>query len=215
MTPVPSSSKVAEQCRSTKAVIILVRHPPTKLNEQGKVRAQLDPPVPPEGVKVAKTTAAHFKGVKVDKIYADDTKRTRLMADEIAKVTGAPVVLTKKLRTWNLGNFAGQDVKKVEAQIRRYMLKDFNKPVPGGESFQDFVGQLLQFVAPFWDTKKTVVFVTHGRDIMTLKAWDAADGADAPQDLAGDDLSPEPDVIEPGGIAIIGADQHFKVIKHD
>lgn len=196
-------------------MIILVRHPPTKLNENGRVRAQLDPPVPPEGRRVAEKTASHFKGVKVDRIYADTTKRTELMAREIAKVTGAPVTLTPKLRTWNLGSFAGQKIDDVEKDIRRFLLKDFHKPVPKGESFQDFAMGLLRFVAPFYDTKRTVVFVTHGRDIMTLKAWQDADGSDAPNDLAGDDLKPEPDVLQPGGIAVFGANQPFKVVKHD
>jgi len=196
-------------------VIILVRHPPTKLNESGRVRAQLDPPVPPEGRRVAEKTASHFKGVKVDRIYADTTQRTELMAREIAKVTGAPVTLTPKLRTWNLGDFAGQKTADVEKSIDRYMTKDTSKAVPGGESFAAFVFNLLAFVKPFYDTKKTVVMVTHGRDIMTLKAWQDADGTEAPNDLAGEPLQAEPDILDPGGIAIFGADQPFKVVKHD
>lgn len=194
-------------------MIILVRHPPTKLNENGKVRAQLDPPVPPEGREVAKATAAQFRRVKVDHIYTDNSKRTRLMADEIKAVTGAPVTVTDSLSTWNLGDFAGQDVDAVAGDIVKYMTKAVSRPVPGGESFEKFAKRFLSFFLPFYHTKKTVVMVTHGRPIMTAKAWQDADGADAPVDLAGKDLSPEPKLVPPGGIALVSADRPFEVIK--
>lgn len=193
-------------------MIILVRHPPTKLNEQGKVRGQLDPPVPPEGRAVAKNTAAQFRKVKVDRIYTDDTKRTRCMADEIAKVTGAPVTFTDGLRTWNLGDFAGQKIEDVSKDIVRYMSKDVSKAVPGGESFEIFAKRFIRFFIPFYSSPKTIVMVTHGRPIMTAKAWQDADGASAPVDLAGKDLSPEPKLVVPGGIALIGDDRPFEVV---
>lgn len=193
-------------------MIILVRHPPTKLNADGRVRAQLDPPVPPEGRAVAEATAKQFKGVKVDRIYTDSSKRTRLMADLIGKATGAPVTVTTALRTWNLGDFAGQKVEDVRKAIISHM-KNVSKPVPGGESFEAWAKQLLRFVIPFYHTKKTIVMVTHGRDIMALKAWHEADGDEAPADLAGADLEPEPKIVPPGGIAILGDNKPFEVIK--
>lgn len=194
-------------------MIILVRHPPTKLNETGKIRAQLDPPVPPEGRRIAEATAKQFAEVHVDHIYTDDTQRTRLMADLIAKETKAPVTVTSGLRTWNLGDFAGQNIDDVAKAIRAYMVKTPSKVVPGGESFEAFVKRFIRFFLPFYHSRKTVVMVTHGRPIMTAKSWQDADASDAPADLAGEDLSPEPTFVVPGGVAILGSDRPFEVIK--
>jgi len=193
-------------------MIILVRHPPTKLNKAGKVRGQLDPPVPPEGVQIAKDTARYFKGIAVDHIYTDSSKRTRLMADEIAKVTGADVTTTTGLATWNLGDFAGQRIKDVAPAVEYYMMKTPSKAVPGGESFEVFAKRFIGFLLPFYHSTKTIVMVTHGRPIMTAKAWQEADGDDAPTDLAGDDLSPEPTGVNPGGVAIMAANRPFEVV---
>lgn len=193
-------------------MIILVRHPPTKLNETGRIRAQLDPPVPPEGRQVAEATARQFRLVPVDHIYADTTIRTELLGKMIAKVTAAPLTLTPKLASWNLGDFAGKKIDDVAPAIKAYMLKTPGKAVPGGESFETFVRRFVGFMLPFYHSKKTVVFVTHGRPIMTAKAWQEADADDSPMDLAGEDLSPEPDLVAPGGIAIFGPDRPFAVI---
>lgn len=193
-------------------MIILVRHPPTVLNADGRERGQLDPPLAKNGVAVIKRTAAQFKDVHVDKIFVDDTIRTRAMAAGISKVTGVPVTVTDKLRTWNLGKFAGEKTTDVEKDVREYMLNKQSTPIPGGESFEAFATNYLKFLHPFYVGDKTVVFVTHGRVVMTSKAWQKADGDKAPMDLTGGDLSPSPDILDPGGIAIFSKTQPFKVI---
>jgi len=194
-------------------MLILIRHPPTALNEEGRIRGQLDPPPSPEGLLVIRKTSGQFKGVKVEKIYSDDFKRTRAMAAAIAKVTGAKVIITPGLKTWDLGDFQGRKMDKaIEDEIATYM-KTPSKVIPGGESFEAFAKRFIDFIRPLYNLDANIVLVTHGRPIMTAKAWDDADANEAPMDLSGDDLSPEPKVVEPGGIAIMGKNQPFKVIK--
>jgi broad specificity phosphatase PhoE len=197
--------------RSTK-VIILVRHPPSVLNDSGRVRAQLDPPLAPEGPEVVRKTASQFVDVKVDRIFTDNTIRTKAMAAGIAKVTKAPVTVTNALSTWNLGRFAGKKIESVAKEVEAFMVKTPSTSVPGGESFERFALRFIAFLTHYYSKEETVVFVTHGRPIMTAKAWQDADADRSPLDLAGQDLSPEPTLVETGGIVILSNAQPFKVV---
>ena len=165
--------------------ILVVRHAKTALNNDtdkthDKIRGWIDVPLDAEGRKQAAEVAQQFKGIDVAEIWTSDLSRAVDTAQEIAKVTGAPLHKTVGLRPWNLGILQGKESAKAAKYLEDFVTDDASKPVPEGESFNSFKARMIdtvnQIVEKFKRVHKSIVIVTHYRDVKLLEAW-VADGS--------------------------------------
>ncbi len=158
-------------------MLIFVRHAPTAHNHADptleRTRGQLSLAPTIEGRQVATDTGERFRGIPLAEVYSSDLPAASIIGQEIAHVTGAPLTLTPALRSWDIGELAGQPVTTSVAAIKSYMQAP-DRVIPGGESWNQFVDRYLGFLRPHWEQPGYCALVTHGRNIMVARAWLAA-----------------------------------------
>jgi len=166
-------------------MLIFVRHAPTAHNHpdpaKDRTRGQLALPPTLEGRQCAVDTGERFRGIPLAEVYSSDMPAASIVAEEIAQVTGAPLTLTPALRSWHLGDLAGQPVAATVEALKQYMHAP-DTPIPGGESWNSFVDRYLGFLRPHWAQPGYCALVTHGRNIMVARAWLTAGAAGAKLD---------------------------------
>lgn len=163
--------------------VYLVRHGCTDMNEQpgtsvDKIRGWQDVPLNEEGKQDAQNIAQKLKGKGVKSIVASDLGRAAETAQVVGATLGIKPDYTPKLRPWNLGDFQGQDTKKVIPQLKQY-LDNPSKPVPGGESFQDFHDRAMEGMDDALGHPSPVAVVSHHRVERLINGW-AKTGQDNP-----------------------------------
>ncbi|MBM3257431.1 MAG: class I tRNA ligase family protein [Candidatus Liptonbacteria bacterium] len=154
-----------------------VRHASTDWNEDVRSIGQADPPLSEQGRAEAKRMAENFKGNNVDLIITSDLKRARQTAEMIAEVTGAEIIVDRKLRERHLGITQGMP-KTERNKLYGDLLYSYDGTPPGGESFKDVEERVWtsfkQYRALY--RKKNVVIITHGGPIRMIlkqiKQWD-------------------------------------------
>lgn len=158
--------------------IVLIRHGATRLNNKDvsvdRVRGWKDIPLSPEGKQEAQRVGQKIKNsMKPDVLVPSDLHRAQETARIISKVTGVPLSEpTEGFRPWNVGQLAGQLTKKAIPILSAYACDKPEKPVPGGESFNDFKSRFLTALRDALDKHEgTVGVVTHHRGERLLKAW--------------------------------------------
>jgi broad specificity phosphatase PhoE len=162
--------------------IYLVRHGKTALNNdtdtsQDRIRGWTDVPLSEEGRAEAHRLATEFRGLPIGSVYASDLGRAAETAQLLSKGLGSPQVkLVQGLRPWHLGDFAGQPATYVQPHVERYVREFPDKPVPGGESFQQFVWRLLDETSKLMaeataNPALRVVAVAHFRCLKLVQAW--------------------------------------------
>lgn len=129
-----------------------------------------------DGRREVEMLGFQLAGSGIKTLYASDLGRTRETAKIIAKSTGAKVVLSPQLRSWNLGEFTGMDSQAARPQLLKYAMRKPNMRVPGGEAFCEFVERaaagLRDAINKF--PRDYLALVTHYRYERWLKAWIAA-----------------------------------------
>jgi broad specificity phosphatase PhoE len=159
--------------------LYVIRHGATALNKESgspdRIRGWKNVPLSAEGRQEAKELAAELANSGIDVLYYSTLSRAADTAEDIAQTTGARLVPVAELKPWNLGHFTGQESSKVHGEIKRYICKDHDKPVPGGESFNTFktrvFGALAHILA---HDDRLPGIVTHHRVERLLAAWDKA-----------------------------------------
>jgi broad specificity phosphatase PhoE len=144
---------------------ILVRHFASPLNEKKISRGWLGVGIDKELAEtLAPGVAETLKKYGVTKIISSDlpraTQSAKLIADQMDDVA---VSSTRKLRTWNTGDMAGEK-EAVTLPKRQKFIKYQDETPPGGESFETFVdrfsGELKQITQP------NTAFVAHGHHLL-------------------------------------------------
>jgi broad specificity phosphatase PhoE len=165
--------------------VFLVRHGATAWNKETpgpeKIRAWEDIPLAPLGIKEAERLGKALKDVPIHRLYTSDLQRAEYTAKEIAQQhrPKLDVIPDPNLRPWHLGSLQGQVIDdKVLKMMKNFETERADVPVPGGESFNDFVQRYLQSLRGFlWEaitTKKDIMAVVHTRDIRVAEGWVAA-----------------------------------------
>lgn len=166
----------------TKAVkFYLIRHGSTRLNNHNdetadRIRGWLDVPLSPEGKKEAKQTAQDLKNTTIDMIRSSDLVRAMATAEALGKVLDVKVSATRVLRPWDMGDFSGEKVEDVKADLKKYAIATPDKPAPNGESFNTFKSRCLGGIVNLLKTHpdNVLALVTHHRVERLLKAWISA-----------------------------------------
>lgn len=161
--------------------IYIIRHGHTNLNESSgtsvdKIRGWIDVPLNDEGRQDADKARKTLlkEGVKPNKIYVSNLSRTIETAAIINKSFNAPTEETINLRPWDMGDFAGQETKKVLPHMLMYMDNP-ELVVPNGESFNKFKIRYISFlqkvIGECQSKKTTILLVTHFRNVKLAQAW--------------------------------------------
>lgn len=97
-----------------------------------------DPALNRAGLMQAKSAAVYFQDKDVDAILCSPALRTRMTAQEVADVTGAPVAYNEQLRERRFGKWEGLYFDEIEKQYQEEYIKWKKDPVhytpEGGET---------------------------------------------------------------------------------
>jgi broad specificity phosphatase PhoE len=168
--------------------IYILRHGATKLNNQtdmseDRIRGWTDVPLADSGRKEAQAAALKLKAKGVNAIVASDLSRARETAAIIGKILGVKPAVSRGLRPWNLGTFAGTSTKQALPEIAAYVRDKPDEAVPEGESFNAFKERAFAGLADAIEANpgKVLVIVTHHRNERLYEAWEKAG---RPEDLS-------------------------------
>jgi broad specificity phosphatase PhoE len=158
--------------------VYVIRHPTTALNSsdpsKDKIRGWWDVPLDAFGRQQSKQLARYAEALKPDEVYCSDLSRARDMARMIATACKVKLEVRKEYRPWHLGKFQGMSSADVIPQLKAY-IRDPEKKVPGGESWQEFmerwIGQLRDCLSDHVLDGRTIVGVTHYRNMKAAEAW--------------------------------------------
>ena len=160
------------------ARLYLVRHGDTDLNsgssQTERFRGWGDPSLNEKGINSAHEAGQFLADKGILHIFHTDLSRGAQTAEIIKAHTGAETTPMFGLRPWNMGDLTGQPVEPNLKQVNEYQNKTPDKPLPGGESFNEFKERwhsTLQMLVQFsQQNQKPIAVVTHSRNLNELKA---------------------------------------------
>lgn len=174
------------------AILDIVRHFPTELNDPGeeRVRGQMHVGIETDQAgKLARRVARILRADGVETIYCSDLLRGVETAEAIARELDgrARVVRLRRMRTWDVGKFTGQLRNLALPEIQRYIKHSDEKIAGGwtdemltgrsehfpGESFDHYMDRWGPLAAEFVeqaleDPGERFALVLHGNQIWTL-----------------------------------------------
>ena len=143
-------------------MIYIVRHGETKANQTDTIRgAFFDDELTEVGHAQAKTIAEQLKDVEFDICYCSPLKRTIQTCEPIFS---GEITLDKRLLPRDYGDLIGHDYTAKDLDRLGYWNRKLNLPVGNGESVQQIVERIRQFL-DYLTSKhagKNVLVVTHG-----------------------------------------------------
>ena len=156
-------------------VTLLLRHGQTPMSVQKRYAGRSDVPLTDTGIRQATAAAKRLAGAGIDVIVTSPLLRATRTAQEVAAVTGAPVVTDEGFRETDFGAWEGLTFAEVRerwpAEVTTW-LADPEVAPPGGESFADVstrVTDALHRELTGRD-RQTVLIVSHVTPIKTLVA---------------------------------------------
>ena len=156
-------------------VTLLLRHGQTPMSVQKRYAGRSDAPLTDVGVQQAAAAAKRLASASLGVIVTSPLLRTVQTAQEVAAVTGAPVVTDDGFRETDFGAWDGLTFTEVNERWPAEMtawLADPQVAPPGGESFTDVsarvTGALHRVLAD--REGQRVLIVSHVTPIKTLVA---------------------------------------------
>src|ERR1700677_1890717 len=156
-------------------VTLLLRHGQTPMSVQKRYAGRSDVPLTEIGVEQAAAAAKRLAPAGIDVIVTSPLLRATQTAQEVAEVTGAPVVTDEGFRETDFGAWEGLTFAEVRqrwpADLRAWMADPEVSP-PGGESLAEVstrVTAALQHVLADYQDRR-VLIVSHVSPIKTLVA---------------------------------------------
>jgi broad specificity phosphatase PhoE len=123
----------------------LITHPETKMDREGRIHGNLDPPLSESGRYKAQQIAKSLKGKGITKIHSSPRQRAVETAQRISKETGAPVEVHAELEPWNLGRMSGAKVASIRPLLDFFSSRP-DRPVPSGEAKNDVLKRYSKFM---------------------------------------------------------------------
>jgi broad specificity phosphatase PhoE len=135
-----------------------VTHATSKDNEKGIASGWRDVELSKTGVQQAKSLGERFKDIKIDLICCSDLKRA-VDTVKIAFGEKYPVIIDKRLREINYGDFNGKPKELIDL-IKEKHIKE---PFPNGESYEQAIARVQDFFKELKEkySDKTVLVVGH------------------------------------------------------
>jgi len=120
--------------------IYFAAHSTTKDNETEISSGWKDAELSKLGIKQSKEMGERFKDIKIDLICCSDLKRA-VDTVKIAFRGKYPIIVDKRLRELNYGDFNGKPSKIVEP----IKIKYIKEPFPNGESYEQAIVRVQEF----------------------------------------------------------------------
>ncbi len=156
-------------------VTLLLRHGQTPMSVQKRYAGRLDVPLTDTGIRQANAAAKRLAGAGIDVIVTSPLLRAARTAQEVAAVTGAPVVTDEGFRETDFGAWEGLTFAEVRerwpAEVTTW-LADPEVAPPGGECFADVRTRVTNALHRVLTgrARQTVLIVSHVTPIKTLVA---------------------------------------------
>lgn len=194
-------------------MLILIRHPQTGANVgAGKggplVRGWMDVPLDSTGMKDAQTTTRLIGNRNTappppQAVFTSDLQRAKALGEMLAKATGAKLIVTPGLRTWNVGQYAGKPVSQVKERLSALTRSGTEAP-PGGEPHGAFLRRFLhtfqQIAKQARATNAVVAIVTHASGVRAIYSL-LTSGTIDPK--LSDGMAKAKDPVPPGGFVVL------------
>jgi broad specificity phosphatase PhoE len=196
--------------------IILARHGDAK-NTAGKFHGMKDEPITSKGRSEAYQLAKELKQYHATMIYYSPLSRTRDTAKILGSELAIPTREAPELKPLDNGQFTGKHINKTSIEMLKHYLNNPDVTIPGGQSVNDWARQYLPFFERLFKRKSyknssdnTIIFMTHGRNIILTNAY-----------LHGSGLAPNFDkallvdnklTTEHGGYAVATPPDKFQII---
>jgi len=126
--------------------IYFIAHATSKDNEAEIASGWKDVELSELGIQQAKELGERFKDIKIDLICCSDLKRA-VDTVKIAFGDKIPIVIDKRLRELNYGDFNGEP-SEIVGPMKKERIKE---PFPNGESYE----QAIQRIHDFYQELKT------------------------------------------------------------
>jgi broad specificity phosphatase PhoE len=154
--------------------IFFVRHGMTAEDMPGNelITGWREIPINAEGRLNAAHAARFLKSKGITSITSSDTKRALQTAKIISGQLDIPVVLSERLRSWNMGSLQGMDADAAEP-FMTFFQKNPTVRVPEGEAFWAFYRRfksawttMLAYVRKFPNARPLIVTHSQPMDII-------------------------------------------------
>ena len=161
--------------RGEPTVTLLLRHGQTPMSAQKRYAGRTDAPLTDTGFRQAVAAAKRLGPAGLDAIVASPLQRTVRTAEEVAAVTGIPVLTDEGFRETDFGAWEGLTFPEVRKRWPSEMaawLADPSVAPPGGESFAQVTERVTAALRRVLDSREsqTVLIVSHVTPIKTLVA---------------------------------------------
>jgi len=161
--------------RGEPAVTLLLRHGQTPMSVQKRYAGRSDVPLTDAGVAQAAAAAKRLAPAGIAAIVASPLKRTVQTAEQVAAVTGLPVVTEDGFRETDFGAWEGLTFAEVRERWPSEMtawLADPEVAPPGGESFAEVSERVTAALhrVRAGRTGQRILVVSHVTPIKTLVA---------------------------------------------
>ena len=157
---------------------LLLRHGQTPMSVQKRyagLSPKTDAPLTDTGVRQAAAAAKRLASAGIDAIVASPLRRTVRTAEEVAAVTGVPVLTDEGFRETDFGAWEGLTFAEVRERWPSELttwLADPSVAPPGGESFDQVSERVTAALHRILAERahQTVLIVSHVTPIKTLVA---------------------------------------------
>jgi 2,3-bisphosphoglycerate-dependent phosphoglycerate mutase len=162
--------------------LIVVRHGETAWNREKRMQGTTNTPLSEVGRAQAQALGRRLARHRFAALYSSDLSRARDTALAIAEHTNHEIVADPRLQERRFGIFEGLTTVEIQsrhpAEHARFVSRDPDYEVPGGESARGFTQRCLGCLAEIADrhADQEVVVITHGLVLDSL--YRAAHGLD-------------------------------------
>jgi broad specificity phosphatase PhoE len=121
--------------------VYVLRHPQSTWNVANRYQGRLESPLTELGCQQATLTAAAFRDESIDAVYASPLIRARLLAEALARTTGAGYTVDNRLTEIAMGPWEGLDRDEIRNLFPQMFREWYSRPdrvrFPQGESMDD------------------------------------------------------------------------------
>ena len=154
---------------------LLLRHGQTPMSVQKRYAGLTNAPLTDAGIRQATAAAKRLASAGIDAIVASPLQRTVRTAEEVAAVTGVPVLTDEGFRETDFGAWEGLTFAEVRERWPSELatwLADPSVAPPGGESFDQVSERVTAALHRILAERahQTVLIVSHVTPIKTLVA---------------------------------------------
>jgi probable phosphoglycerate mutase len=148
--------------------LIVIRHGETAWNREKRMQGTTDTQLSDVGRSQAQAVGRRLAARSFGALYSSDLSRARDTAQAIAEHTGTTVVTDPRLQERRFGIFEGltaaEIIERYPEEHARFVSRDPDYEVPGGESARGFARRCLGCLAEIASRHRgaEVVVVTHG-----------------------------------------------------